>query len=508
MGNKGRGEKTKMNKGRREGQGERANNNKEFSYVFVWCLFRSLIGPKSGQNPKKKKHPNLQPHFLSGKKNNKMPRLSILLLALVFATAVYCDEHDHSECVCIAEDHGWKVDCSNQAVMQAAFNLLQQYNCGTNCASDVCQDNFYIVQAHHDRCLEDDVPEEIEKDFHDYEDACIDCEIARQYDPTLPACPPADCSDDSDAITAYNTLVADNCQNDCTSTDCVNSYRIVRSFHDNCEEDDIPESIERGIHDFEESCSAANCNAQSADDNDLSTSDCPAHEDDDHDDEFEHHQECVCIADERGWKIDCSNQVVMQSAFNLLQQYNCDKDCKSDICQDNFYIVQTHHDRCLEDDVPEEIEKDFHDYEDSCVDCEIARQYDPTIPECPATFCSEDGPAVRAYNSLIENNCNTDCSSDTCVNSYRIVRGFHDRCEEDDIPEVIERGIHDYEDSCEAANCNAFSADDDDLSTANCRVVENDDDDDNILPDDDESAASKVVPILMPLVAFVAVLFQ
>ena len=63
MGNKGRGEKTKMNKGRREGQGERANNNKEFSYVFVWCLFRFLIGPKSGQNPKKKKHPNLQPHI-------------------------------------------------------------------------------------------------------------------------------------------------------------------------------------------------------------------------------------------------------------------------------------------------------------------------------------------------------------------------------------------------------------------------------------------------------------
>ena len=70
MGNKGRGEKTKMNKGRREGQGERANNNKEFSYVFVWCLFRSLIGPKSGQNPKKKKHPNLQPHLDSQSNEN------------------------------------------------------------------------------------------------------------------------------------------------------------------------------------------------------------------------------------------------------------------------------------------------------------------------------------------------------------------------------------------------------------------------------------------------------
>ena len=89
-----------MNKGRREGQGERANNNKEFSYVFVWCLFRSLIGPKSGQNPKKKKHPNLQPHKLShlrkfsfsffhqkeeggGKKGREKPFVWVFLLFLV-----------------------------------------------------------------------------------------------------------------------------------------------------------------------------------------------------------------------------------------------------------------------------------------------------------------------------------------------------------------------------------------------------------------------------------------
>ena len=84
MGNKGRGEKTKMNKGRREGQGERANNNKEFSYVFVWCLFRSLIGPKSGQNPKKKKHPNLQPHLESHKK---------LVCRCVLGASVYSESH-------------------------------------------------------------------------------------------------------------------------------------------------------------------------------------------------------------------------------------------------------------------------------------------------------------------------------------------------------------------------------------------------------------------------------
>ena len=72
-----------MNKGRREGQGERANNNKEFSYVFVWCLFRSLIGPKSGQNPKKKKHPNLQPHFLT-------KIFSVFLFCLSFLSFLFC----------------------------------------------------------------------------------------------------------------------------------------------------------------------------------------------------------------------------------------------------------------------------------------------------------------------------------------------------------------------------------------------------------------------------------
>ena len=96
MGNKGRGEKTKMNKGRREGQGERANNNKEFSYVFVWCLFRSLIGPKSGQNPKKKKHPNLQPHdvfFFSNFEEKKKEK-------------IYCSKRKK----------GWKCGVENESV--------------------------------------------------------------------------------------------------------------------------------------------------------------------------------------------------------------------------------------------------------------------------------------------------------------------------------------------------------------------------------------------------------
>ena len=93
MGNKGRGEKTKMNKGRREGQGERANNNKEFSYVFVWCLFRSLIGPKSGQNPKKKKHPNLQPHLKKLNFHSMVPiEQEFIWISFVFFSRVEKDQ--------------------------------------------------------------------------------------------------------------------------------------------------------------------------------------------------------------------------------------------------------------------------------------------------------------------------------------------------------------------------------------------------------------------------------
>ena len=101
MGNKGRGEKTKMNKGRREGQGERANNNKEFSYVFVWCLFRSLIGPKSGQNPKKKKHPNLQPHLWNQKWDRSIPLLTNLdedfFVCMALKNVMFCPPKKESQ---------------------------------------------------------------------------------------------------------------------------------------------------------------------------------------------------------------------------------------------------------------------------------------------------------------------------------------------------------------------------------------------------------------------------
>merc|ERR1719354_243033 len=120
--------------------------------------------------------------------------MKIWIFALLVAIAVagkLRSGHDHGdpeECVCISEEMGWPIDCSNQKIMQAAYDLLIQNNCDKNCHSHVCQDNFYIVQAHHDRCLDDQVPEDIEKGFHDFEDRCDDCRIARLYDPSLPMC--------------------------------------------------------------------------------------------------------------------------------------------------------------------------------------------------------------------------------------------------------------------------------------------------------------------------------
>uniref|UniRef100_A0A7S4JMG0 Uncharacterized protein n=1 Tax=Paramoeba aestuarina TaxID=180227 RepID=A0A7S4JMG0_9EUKA len=225
-------------------------------------------------------------------------------------------------------------------------------------------------------------------------------------------------------------------------------------------------------------------------------------------------EDCVCIASNAGWTIDCSNQEVMEAAFTLISNYGCDSDCSSSVCQSNFYIVQAHHDYCFEDDVPENIEKNFHDYEDSCTDCHIDRRYDPSLPDCPGVDCSDRDDAIANFEALIDNGCESDCSSSVCVASYRNIRSYHDNCEEGDLPQFIEEGIHDFEESCEDANCNVGEPDDDDLDASNCPAPD-DDDDNNVVSiicdddDDDNSAgAALIVGVLLPVAVLVmAVLF-
>jgi len=54
-------------------------------------------------------------------------------------------------------------------------------------------------------------------------------------------------------------------------------------------------------------------------------------------------------------------------------------------------------------------------------------------------------------------NCNTDCSTTTCINTFQRILMAHDTCEESQLPTDLETGLHSFEDACENHVCNANS---------------------------------------------------
>eukprot|EP00049_Salpingoeca_infusionum_P019798 m.363054 g.363054 ORF g.363054 m.363054 type:complete len:244 (-) comp21397_c0_seq1:132-863(-) len=175
------------------------------------------------------------------------------------------DHHDHEACGCIAAEYGFEINCLNDTLLATSTEYLQNHTeCSSakqGCAADTnCQFHYYVIQAHHDFCL--DIGEAIGELIHDYESGCQDCLIARQYDPSLESCPKAKCSKTSVSTAALNDLeeVSNNCASDCSSTVCASAFRIIRAVHDTCDEDEIPEKVEDAIHDYEEQCQAFSCN--------------------------------------------------------------------------------------------------------------------------------------------------------------------------------------------------------------------------------------------------------
>ena len=60
-------------------------------------------------------------------------------------------------------------------------------------------------------------------------------------------------------------------------------------------------------------------------------------------------ESCACVAEEEDFTINCNQDLT--SFFEYLEDNNCQDDCDQN-CQRNFYIVQSHHDYCLSDEVP------------------------------------------------------------------------------------------------------------------------------------------------------------
>lgn len=370
---------------------------------------------------------------------------------------------------------GFEIDCANTVAMNAALDILIANSCETDCSSDLCVLNYYIVQAHHDYCPEENIPERIEDAFHDYDDVCEECEITRAFTEGAPACPAVSC-EDSSGTEAYGRLVDNGCLTDCSSQTCKDAFLTLRTVHDSCDHEVLSEAAEKGLHDFEVPCEYA-CNLPDAPlvGEPLM---CEEEDHDDHGDEEGH--SCACEADELDFEIDCANTGAMLFALQELQAAGCASDCSSAACTRNFFIVQSHHDYCPEDGIPTEIEDGFHDFEEACEHCEVSRFFVDGAPDCPAIEC-EDGSGNEAYARLLVNGCQADCSSQACIDDFLILRTVHDLCDHEDLTEAAEDGLHDFEESC-ILPCN--------LPNAKEPLVCMEDDDEEPVTEPSPSAAS------------------
>jgi len=128
-----------------------------------------------------------------------------------------------------------------------------------------CIDHFYVMQAHHDHCLHDQLPMDIEKKLHTYEHFYTDCVVKRQFDTNLEKCPSVDCEDAGSLTNAISTLQNGDCGTTakCATTACAGAVKTVLMAHDVCPEDKLPNNLETALHDFEDVCAAQLCNSQS-----------------------------------------------------------------------------------------------------------------------------------------------------------------------------------------------------------------------------------------------------
>merc|ERR1719506_2481100 len=149
----------------------------------------------------------------------------------------------------------------------------------------------------------------------------------------------------------------------------------------------------------------------------------------------------------------------------------------NDDCKKNFAIVEAHHDFCLHDDVPQDVEIGFHDLEEACGEkgarahCYIGRLPDPDHEKCDLVPCPEDGgPQVDAIGATLnDNNCSANCATATCTDAFRTLRVLHDLCgftdDSDDHSghdhdhsghrrmQDVDAELHRFEEPCDAVAC-------------------------------------------------------
>lgn len=231
---------------------------------------------------------------------------ALTLLSIFVATLAEGDEgheeHGH-KCACEAEEFGFKINCTDTDTLLASMQFLQANGCAVDCSEETARDcfvNWLIVQSAHDYCPEDGLPAELEDGFHDFDEVCESCDIARQDIPGAEDCPTANCEDNS-GNQAYATLIADGCLSNCDEATCKENYFTLVSVHDSCDHDILSQEAEEGLHDLEEACGQFVCNSGVTDqlicDEEKHPEDeCHCEGDDVHCDHEEDELNCSCLA--------------------------------------------------------------------------------------------------------------------------------------------------------------------------------------------------------------------
>ena len=127
------------------------------------------------------------------------------------------------------------------------------------------------------------------------------------------------------------------CKTKANSAECKSNYYVMQAHHDHCAHDQIPHDVEHELHDFE--AYYEDCHVKRQFDSDLSS--CPA--------------------------VDCSN--VLTTDGNIVDEMgsnNCNDDCSSNECKTRYQKMLMFHDTCAENQLPTDLEKGVHDYEEKC----------------------------------------------------------------------------------------------------------------------------------------------
>jgi hypothetical protein len=186
---------------------------------------------------------------------------------------------------CGCESEGaipFNIDCSKtdaaQQYIRDAMTDLSACEKAVSCKTiEKCQMAFFIIQSHHDHCDHETLLKAEETTMHDYEAFCTNCQIYREYVKGNEDCffMPADADkfcgdiitdtkpvDDALALLEAGCTIEGAC---CTSPALIGAFSTIVAYHDLCDPNDLPVTVEKAFHDYEEGCEDHFCNMIGAD---------------------------------------------------------------------------------------------------------------------------------------------------------------------------------------------------------------------------------------------------